>query len=223
MLKVRLVNFFARMSITRYNKSRPARYLFRKLYQFCSMLYCLFSPLHHRNLSMMRNGEILDTYPWPYNDPLFANWFESDEHNDYSLIPDPSGAVIRYSTSYCAYKIYETTGSWPKRISKHRRFDARDWRAFLREAGYWEVDENPSDNFFYVGVRKDNYHSYGEVVWFERHEGKSATAVLVTTYDHKVFVPKIVHTPDYAWVKIARRPGRIYPQRVLKVSHPATS
>ncbi len=203
---MRLMNFFARMSVTRYNKCRPARRLFRKLYQLCSMLYCLFSPLHHRNLSMMKNGEIINTYPWPYNDLLFANWSESDKDNDYSLVPDPSGCVVKYATSYCAYKIYETTGHWPKRTSTRRRFDAKDWREFLREAGYYEVDHAPSKNFFYVGIRTHPYRSvYGEVVWFERYDEESVDAVLVTTYDHKIFVPKIVRTPDYIWVKIARR------------------
>lgn len=202
-----LANFFARYSVTRYNKIRPLRLLSRKAYQLLSTLYCWFSPKHHHDLALIKRGEILDTYPYPYSDPFFANWPESDDDNNYSLVPDPSGCVVKYCTSYCAYKIYETVGKWPKRTSKRRRFDAKDWREFLSEAGYWEVDYRPSKNFYYVGVRTHPYRTYGEVVWLERYEGEgnSNDIVLVTTYDHKMFVSKLVRVPDYTWVKIARR------------------
>ena len=166
------------------------------------------SPLHHRNLAKMKRGDILDTYPRFYQNisrMASASWTESDDEDNYSLVPDPSRSVVGYATSYCAYKIKETTGSWPKRTSKGKRFDANNWVAFLREAGYYEVDHQPSKNFYYVGVRTHPCHTYGEVVWLERYEDKSVGSVLVTTYDQKTFVPKIVRAPDYVWVKIARR------------------
>ena len=197
--------FLAKYSVVRFNKNRPLRALCRKGYQLLSTLYCVFSPLHHRRLELMKGGEIVDTYPWPYNDILFANWPESSCDSDYTPVLDPSRSVVKKSTSYCAYKIYEVTGKWPKSTSRHKRFEPKDWREFLREAGYWEVDHNPSKNFYYVGVRDNIFRPYSEVVWLERYEGNSVDSVVVTTYDQKVFVPKRVRTTDYIWVKIARR------------------
>ena len=198
-----LANFLAKYSLPTFNKNRPLRALCRQGYWFLGELYHRFSPLHRRNLSMMENGEILDTYPWPYSDMFFGRCIESEDEI-YSAVVDPSGCVTKSVTSYCAYKIKETTGHWPKCESKQRRFDAKDWREFLREAGYWEVDEYPSKNFYYVGIRDSILRPYGEVVWFERYE-REPECVLVTTYDQRTFVPKIVRTPDYIWVKIARR------------------
>ena len=203
-----LTNFLVRYSLTRFNKHRKLRILCRQGYWFLGELYCFFSPLHHRNLAKMKRGDILDTYPRFYQNisrMASASWTESDDEDNYSLVPDPSRSVVGYATSYCAYKIKETTGSWPKRVSKGKRFDANNWVAFLREAGYYEVDHQPSKNFYYVGVRTHSCHTYGEVVWLERYEDKSVGSVLVTTYDQKTFVPKIVRAPDYVWVKIARR------------------
>lgn len=205
-VSVSLANFFAKRSIVRFNQFRLFRVLSRKTYQLISTLYCHLSPQHRHSVALTKQGRVLDTYPYPYSDPHFANWNGTGSLGDYSLVLDQSDSVVKDCTSYCAYKIYETTGKWPKRTSKGLHFDAKDWVKFLREAGYWEIDYEPSKNFYYVGVRTHIFRPCGEVVWFERYEGSSVDSVLISTYDHRIFAPRIVRVPDYVWIKIDRRP-----------------
>ena len=75
---------------------------------------------------------------------------------------------------------------------------------FLREAGYWEIDMIPSKNFFYVGISNYSPKPNGEVVWLERYE-KYPEKVIVSRYDQKMFIPIVVRTGDFTWVKIDRR------------------
>ena len=62
-----------------------------------------------------------NTYPEPYRSaPLDA-------------LVDPSGCYSRECTSYCAWKINEWTGKWPKHTGD---FNAKNWVKRLAENGY---------------------------------------------------------------------------------------
>lgn len=199
------VNEWARKSCPKWNKNRLTRKLNRNRYQnaaekfwegsnFQAVINFYKEVDHHTN-----------TYPWPYRDDLFANWKEDDSPEGYSLITDQSNCVIRHSTSYCAWKIFEATGTWPQKTSKER-LDAKDWQQFLAEAGYTEVLENPDElsseqnpENRYVGI----YPSYGEwglVVWYEEpHENNS---IWVSSYVDRCYSYFETYPDLYTWVKI---------------------
>lgn len=111
-----------------------------------------------------------NTYPWPYRDPQFANWEEDDSPEGYNLISDPAGFVVRRSTSYCAWKIYEATGYWPTNHGANRhRYDARDWEEFL-EMNYCHrvtsEEFTPYSGYCYIGIISDQ-GEFGQVVHLE--------------------------------------------------------
>ncbi len=193
--------FLKRYSTVRFNKIKPLRIICRYGCWLMGNLYCRFSTQHRHRIRMMEQGEIVDTYPEFYSNPPTLDW--SKEDDAYSLLLDPSRFPVKSPQSYCAYKIFETTGSWPKADSK-KRFTPKEWRVFLREAGYWEIDMIPSKNFFYVGISNYSPKPNGEVVWLERYE-KYPEKVIVSRYDQKMFIPIVVRAGDFTWVKIDRR------------------
>jgi hypothetical protein len=191
-----LANHYARLSCPKWNRAedvvedkilgwmyRHSRRKNRKKYQ-----------------AMIIPGEGTNTYPWPFSDPNFANWEEDDSSENYSLVSDPSGCVIKYATSYCAWKIYETTGRWPQRKT-HVRMDAKNWRFFLKEAGYGEIVAHPSIGGKFVGINP-RIGEYGFVVWYEG-ESKDMGEVVVSSYKNKEFFFGTVNFAEYDWIKIA--------------------
>lgn len=90
-----------------------------------------------------------NTYPEPYR----------SRPKD-SLV-DPSTCYSRECVSYCAWKICEVTGSWPKRTGD---MNAKEWVYRLPSWGYKKVSA-PKNGGYYVGVLTSG--KYGHVVWFE--------------------------------------------------------
>ena len=90
-----------------------------------------------------------NTYPEPYR----------SRPKD-SLV-DPSTCYSRECVSYCAWKICEVTGSWPKRTGD---MNAKEWVYRLPSWGYKKVGA-PQNGGYYVGVLTSG--KYGHVVWFE--------------------------------------------------------
>lgn len=206
-------NTYARMSCTRWNKPRNRfekkflanffrfrRRKFRMKYREMAREYWE-SDQHQKLMDYYRSGHTgVDTYPWPYSSPLFADWDESDEADDYSLISDQSGCVVKYATSYVAWKIFEATGAWPQRKT-NVRMDARNWGQFLAEAGYSEVVEKPTEPKHFVGIDPEE-GEWGSVVWFERTNINMDGCVIVSTYRDKRYVYETVNAKNYIWVQI---------------------
>lgn len=94
-------------------------------------------------------GGLTNTYPEPYR----------SAPKD-SLI-DPSTCYSRECVSYCAWKIAELKGTWPRRTGS---MNAREWINRLPEWGYKEVSR-PQNGGKYIGVLTGG--TYGHVYWFE--------------------------------------------------------
>lgn len=91
----------------------------------------------------------VNTYPEPYR----------SSGKDTRI--DPSTCYNRECVSYCAWKICEATGSWPKRTGD---MNAKNWIYRLPSWGYKKVSA-PKAGGLYVGVLTSG--KYGHVVWFE--------------------------------------------------------
>ena len=91
-----------------------------------------------------------NTYPEPYRS------------KPKGTITDPSTCYNRHCVSYCAWKIAEATGSWPKRTGN---MNANQWVKRLAENGYTKIVATPSGNGKCVGVTTAG--KYGHVVWAE--------------------------------------------------------
>lgn len=173
------------------------------------------------------NDELVDTYPWPYRDAAFAPWPEDDgvilpgeptEDRGYTLISDEFGFVIRRSTSYCAWKIYEQThNSLNQRKAsengKKKRYDGKDWIEFLAVNGFTETADFPQSDGYYVGVRPD-YGEFGQLYWYERTVFADGDAMCWLTYSlicstyenfHYQTVRLKPDDPGIVWVRIASR------------------
>lgn len=199
-LTLKQVNNFARYSCSKWCPNRALRRHNRELYRAAAETYWR-SEKHQVLIGRYKSGERkLDTYPWPYCDPGFADWKECNRDDSYTLISDQSGFVVKHCTSYVAWKIFETTGEWPQRKAK-RTYHAQDWVRFLSDAGYKTVVEKPSGDGYYVGVnpRKGDY---GEVVWYEYPNYVVDNLVYVSTYRKKQYVYEIELVDMYTWVKI---------------------
>ena len=134
------------------------------------------------------------TYPWPYCDQKFADWKKEPD----SLVLDPSGCIIKDSTSYCAWKIYEKVGAWPNKNSGSF-VKAKDWFQFLQKAGYTEVAEQLDCDASYVGINPDDGED-GIVVWFESLV--KPNDVVISGYKNGKFFTEVKHVASYIWIKI---------------------
>ena len=195
---VKKVNEWARKSCTKWNKNRFSRVINRRRYRNTAQQFWE-SRAGQELTEQYRSGKIIDTYPWPYCDPGFANWEEDDSPENYSLISDQSSCVVKYATSYCAWKIFEATGSWPQKTSRER-LDANRWQQFLEEAGY----HHPATHLFaghrYVGISGDQkYSEWGVVVWFEENRDNK---VLVSSYVDKQYKKWEADPSEFTWVLI---------------------
>lgn len=191
---VDLANYYARLSCPKWNRAANGK-----------LLGWLYRHSRRKNRKkyrdmMLPNNDNGNTYPWPFCDPEFANWEEDDSAENYSLISDPSGCVVKYATSYCAWKIFEATGQWPQRKTKIR-MDAKNWRTFLREAGYGEIVAHPSVGGKYVGINP-RFGEWGIVVWYEG-DGTNPDQVVVSSYVDKKFYYTQVNFAEYDWIKIS--------------------
>lgn len=128
-----------------------------------------------------------DTYPAKYKTPAR------------DTIIDPSTCYNRECTSYCAWKISEATGKWPKRTGD---MNAYNWIKRLAENGYKTTVSAPKSGGKYVGVLgayKGGAGKYGHVVWSEG-------TLTVSEYnwgDHKgAYGIRTVNAQTYTWVQI---------------------
>ena len=207
------MNEWAMKSCPRWNKNKLRRRAYRKAYREAAEHYWETSPVSQMLHAAYESGECVDTYPWPYRDPDFANWEEDDSDDGYSLISDQSGCVIKYATSYCAWKIFEATGTWPQKTSSER-LDAKRWVQFLAEAGYTEIVGVPQNGHRYIGIKPDE-GEWGLVVWFESDDNSAkylkdyqgvdtseAPMIFVSSYVDKKHKAWRVKPEDFTWVKI---------------------
>ncbi len=201
-----LANFLAKYSCPKWNKLRVLRRICRMGYHGLGQFWIWWQRWsRHINPSDERrnireiestlselNCEVQNTYPWPYRDLRFADWKEDGSPEGYNLISDPAGFVIRRSTSYCAWKIYEATGRWPKnRAQGWQRFDARDWERFLTMNDFRRVsaDELKSSSLrCCIGILPEQ-GEFGQVVWLEKifptfHERMRQVSYQVSTYEN---------------------------------------
>lgn len=133
------------------------------------------------NLADAGKGGVNNTYPEPYRSAAQDS------------MTDPSTCYNRECVSYCAWKIKELTGNWPKRTGG---MNARDWVARLRENGYGTVVSKPQDGGYYVGVSTAG--QYGHVVWFEGGQ-------TISEYNYLTrggFSVRVINLSAYQWVQI---------------------
>lgn len=199
MVTLEEVNKMAMKSCPRWNSLKLSRRMYRAKYRGVAEAYWN-SPEHQSLIQQYKDGWLVDTYPWPYSDPGFANWEEDSSDEGYSLISDQSGCVVKYATSYVAWKIFEATGKWPQKTTA-KRLDAKKWVQFLSEAGYKTIVKKLEPDGKYVGINP-NIGKWGLVVWYEYTVDTPIEEACVSTYENKLFTIRFVRTSEYVWVKI---------------------
>ena len=189
-------NKLAQNSCYRWQKNRWIRRFNRYRYRQMAKRHWQ-SKDHQKVIESYKSGnKTVNTYPWPYSDENFADWFGFD-----GIVSDQSGYTIRHATSYCSWKIFEETGCWPKKRSV-RCYSSSKWQRFLAKLGYATVVDSENldlENHRYVGVRRDK-HDWGLVVWAEQ---EVRDKIYVSSYvDGKYRFWKIDPT-EFTWVQIA--------------------
>ena len=122
-----------------------------------------------------------NTYPEPYR---------SRPKNS---LTDPSTCYNRQCTSYCAWKIKEATGNWPKRTGD---MNAKYWVARLAANGYGKIVGTPSGNGKCVGVSTAG--KYGHVVW-------ANNSLFISEYNYNSsgnYHERTVSASAFKWVQI---------------------
>ena len=156
-LKIKVANFFAKQSCPAWQSHRFIRKICRKAYRF---------------IMEFRAKD------YPYADPDFAPWPESDG-DFYTLITDSANFVIRRSTSYVAWMMKKYCGGWPKlptpgeRQPGEHKFDAKHWDEVLAfnswsrmPTGFWPLwpRRGAIDEYHYIGLRP-NEGEFGQLLW----------------------------------------------------------
>lgn len=121
-----------------------------------------------------------NTYPEPYRSARKDS------------MTDPSTCYNRECTSYCAWKIKETTGAWPKRTGD---MNAKNWIYRLPENGYKTKVSSPNGAKC-VGVRTSGTH--GHVVW-------SDGTLTISDYNYNgtgQYLEHVVKSSTYQWFVI---------------------
>lgn len=126
-------------------------------------------------------GGVNNTYPEPYRSAAQDS------------MVDPSTCYNRECVSYCAWKIKELTGNWPRRTGG---MNANQWVQRLAENGYTTVVDKPQDGGYYVGVTTAG--PYGHVVWFEG--GQTISEYNYVT--RGAFSVRVINLSAYKWVQI---------------------
>lgn len=207
----KIVNFYARNSVTAFQKKRYLRKLSRLCYQAISNFYCAVSPEYIRHQRMQDGGALIDTYPWPYREAWFADWEEDSNPDTYSLVGDTAGFVIKHSTSYCAWKIFEFNNSWLKRTARLHSHDAKHWHCLLFYNGYSNTVKRPEPGKKYIGIAASK-GVHGEVVWFEGfddgysvdHTNDTGGRIIYSTYRDKEYTIGAALDEWYVWVEITK-------------------
>ena len=204
--------FLAKNSISKNQKNRVVRGLCRKNYQFLAALYCAISPSFISLQNLQEKGELVDTYPWPYREKWFADWAECGLKEGYTLVCDRAGFVIKHSTSYCAWKINELTGSWPERPRCMVSCDAKHWHQLLFHNYYRNTVKRPEAGKHYIGIAP-SHGEHGEVVWFEGFDDGQTVErgldgggkIVYSTYRDKKFTIGAAPAEWYIWVEITTK------------------
>lgn len=201
---LKFANFLARNSCPRWNRMRVVRKICRTGYRMMGRIAILRAKPGMMPFFLMRPPKKVEhavkvapfdkwnTYPWPYRDPRFADWEEDDSLEGYNLISDPAGFVVRRSTSYCAWKIYEATGRWPKNHgnSGRRRFDAKNWEELLGLNYFNRIEIEDAilqPGYCYIGIIPEQ-GEFGQVVHLEKvyihfEDGVQQEDYRVSTYE----------------------------------------
>lgn len=132
-----------------------------------------------------------NTYPEPYR----------SARKD-SMI-DPSTCYNRECTSYCAWKIKEATGNWPKRTGD---MNARNWIYRLPENGYGTRTSSPNGAKC-VGVSTAG--KYGHVVWSDGTLRISE----YNYYSNGTYSERNVNASNYQWFIIKSGASGFLPAR----------
>ncbi|MBQ6486718.1 hypothetical protein IJI76_03310 [Candidatus Saccharibacteria bacterium] len=210
------INYWAKMSCPAWNSSKHPNSLFsrlignkihqvsrrhyRKLYRKAAEDWWM-GTTGRQTIAQYKSGyHGVNTYPYPYCDNRFADWPESDNPKTYNLISDQSGCVIKYATSYVAWKIFEETGRWPQKRTAER-LDAKRWKQFLSEAGYMATTRQLLSGHHYVGVNPKK-GEFGLVVWFEGIDEDLPNHVKISTYYNHEHLFSSVVAHEYEWVII---------------------
>lgn len=198
-------NEWAMMSCSRWCKSRRIRDFNRGLYLALVESVYKIPELKQYSEKSLSGDYRTNSYPWPFVHPNFANWEENYDTRDCTLVLDRSGCVVKHDTSYIAWKIYESTGKWPRKTSKTIISDL-DWLKFLSKSGYCEMAKEPIPGHKYVGIYPiDNNISVG--LWYEattsnpksKQEDKNT---IVSTYIQKKFAVFQINSEKATWIKI---------------------
>ena len=205
-------NFFAKNSIAKNQKNRFVRRTCRANYRLLSNLYCTLSPGFIKLQSAHAKGLLTDTYPWPYREAWFADWEENSSADNYSLVSDPAGFIVKHSTSYCAWKINEAVGTWPSRPKWLESCDAKHWHRLLHDNGYRKTAKRPEPGRSYVGIAPSK-GIHGECVWFEGFDDGDGVErsvdtggeIIYTTYRDRHFEIGAALAEWYIWVEISTK------------------
>lgn len=156
-LKIDVANFFAKSSCPAWNSIAPLRRISRLVYR-----------------KIMETG----AEDYPYADPDFANWPESDEPGKYSLVSDSDNFVIRHSPSYVNWLVQKKLHRHLKRPEPgprkagERAFDAKHWGEILEFNGWTKLTGNRHpmlsdaiNKTHFIGVIPEEGEN-GQLVWF---------------------------------------------------------
>lgn len=130
-----------------------------------------------------------NTYPEPYRSAAL------------DALTDPSLCYNRECTSYCAWKIKEWTGKWPKHTGD---FTAKYWVKRLAENGYKKIVKTPVGNGKCIGVcgaYKNGTKEHGHVL-------AADNSLKITEYNYPwpfykaKFHERTVKAADWTWVQI---------------------
>ena len=192
--------------------SRLLRKSARNLYWGIAALDTAMSHSQWLNETCCQKGCPTDIYPALFK--LIPAAY--DERYD-GLIVDPANFCICYATSYCAYRIKQSTGHWPTKpvipknaahateiASRERKHDAKYWVEFLEAQGYDQITRLPQPGHHYIGVDPE-YGKYGLVVWLEglfQMACDNRVKATVSTYEDKKYVRKEVELSEFLWVEI---------------------
>lgn len=200
MISLILMNEHAKYSCSKWNKNKLSRCYHRWRYLRLVKRHISGAEHQRKMLSYRRGNRKINTYPWPYNDMDFAAWAE--EHDETTLVTDPSNCVIRHNTSYVAYKIYEVTGKWPRPLQKGQIVKAEDWPALLAKNGYTEKASEQeitlASRGFYVGIDAKT----DKIIWYERFTGSKYGLVECSAYHGGTFKHDFVMLRNFTWIRI---------------------
>lgn len=214
----KLANFLAKYSCPKWNGAnatnkiselmhkilrRLCRYL---LWSLVNVDYWLFAPSSPLKVPRSDNrAKFGNTYPRVFR--MITDWTEDIG----ALVVDRANFVIKYATSYCAWKIYELTGKWPTNpvpitdaeeyAKRERKHDAKYWLEFLQaQDSFVGVVETPHFLRHYIGINAD-YGEYGLVVWFEELVyslfPNDPPMAWVSTYENKQYIRTNVLLSDF--------------------------